>query len=141
MASSHDEWAAWTAHLKREGKRNAKLVQDSWRAKLSSAIKIPSSSDTQDAVSIAEPTQGKGSVSHASAAYQYDPLSGEGLIRLLTILPGDDEEAIQLQLSTIVLDDSFGSYESLSYVWCVWPRAPFIDFTHHKLEKGNIWTS
>lgn len=141
MASGHDEWAAWSAHLKREGKKNAKLVQDSWRAKLSSAIKIPSSSDTQDAASIAESTLGQGSVSHANAAFQYDPLPGEGLIRLLTILPGDDEEAIQLQLSTGVLDDSFGSYESLSYVWFVWPRAPLLDFTHHSLEKGSIWAT
>lgn len=136
MASGSDEWAAWKTHLKREGKKTAKLVRDSWVKKLSSSANIPSSGDTQDAASITESAQGQGSVSHANAAFQYDPLPGEGFIRLLTILPGDDEEAIQLQLSAVVLDDSYGNYESLSYVWFVWPRTP--SFTSHitAWEKG-----
>lgn len=124
MASGRDEWASWKAQMKRDGKKTFKLVRGAWREKSSSAIKtIASGSDTQDATSEVEATQ-RHENSHSYADFQYDPLPGEGFVRLLTIMPGDDEEVIQLQLSTVVLEDSFGSYESLSYVWFVSPSAP-----------------
>lgn len=122
MASGRDEWVSLKTYLKREGKKGFKLAQDSWRESSSTAIrKIISSSDIQDTTSTVEPTQGQEFTSHANAHFQYDPLPGDGFIRLLTILPGAGDEAIQLQLSTVVLDDSLGSYESLSYVWFVCP--------------------
>lgn len=124
MASGRDEWASWKAQMKRDGKKTFKLVRGAWREKSSSAIKtITSSSDTQDATSEVEATQ-RHEISHSDADFQYDPLPGEGFVRLLTIMPGDDEEMIQLQLSAVVLDDAFGSYESLSYVWFVCPSPP-----------------
>lgn len=87
MASGRDEWASWKVYLKREGKKGFKLARDSWRESSSTSIeKITSGSDTQDAASTAEPNQGQGSISHANADFQYDPLPGEGSIRLLAIV-------------------------------------------------------
>lgn len=121
MASGRDEWTSWKAQMKRDGKKTFNLVKGAWREKSSSAIKtITSSGDTQDATSEVEATQRHES-SHSNADFEYDPLPGEGFVRLFTIMPGDDEEVIQIQLSAVVLDDAFGSYESLSYVWFVCP--------------------
>lgn len=87
MASGRDEWASWKVYLKREGKKGFKLARDSWRESSSTSIeKITSGSNTQDAASTVEPNQGQGFISHANADFQYDPLPGEGSIRLLTIL-------------------------------------------------------
>ncbi|KAG6362843.1 hypothetical protein INS49_007937 [Diaporthe citri] len=117
MASGRDEWVSMKAYMKREGKKKFKIARDSWLESSSTSIeKITSSKNTENAASTVEPTQGQGFISHANAHFQYDSLPGEGFIRLLAILPDSGDEAIQLQLSTVVMDDSLGSYESLSYV-------------------------
>ena len=82
-------------------------------------LKITSTSNTQNAASTIRSNQGQVLISHANLDFEYDPLPGEGFIRLLTILPGDAEEAIQLHLSNVELEGSVGRYESLSYVWFV----------------------
>lgn len=129
MASSRDEWASVKVQLKREAKRGFKWARDSWRESSSTSNeKVTSSSDTQDATPTVVSNQGQ---VLANTDFQYDPLPGDGFIRLLTILPGDGQEAIQLQVSNVELDGSSGSYESLSYVWFVCPRAPFPSFIHY----------
>lgn len=59
--------------------------------------------------------------------YEYEPLAENGSeIRVLSILPGNQADAIQIQLSTIVFDaDSADKlpYEALSYTWGS-PRDP-----------------
>jgi Heterokaryon incompatibility protein (HET) len=52
-----------------------------------------------------------------SSGYAYKPLvGGPGLIRLLTILPRDDDDEIKCELSPCRLDESL-VYNALSYVW------------------------
>ncbi|KAH8788330.1 heterokaryon incompatibility protein-domain-containing protein [Diaporthe sp. PMI_573] len=123
MASGRDEWASSTQSLKRESKYLFKAVRDSVRDSIRDSFREFSSSSTentansQDAAPNVEPTHSQQVVSSSPAIFQYDALPGKGFIRLLTILPGDDEEVIPLRLSAVMLHDSVGGYESLSYVW------------------------
>lgn len=121
MASGRDEWVASKLVMKREGKHLFKVVRDSFRDSFreDSPSSTENVTDAQGAASNAEPIHSQQVVSSSKANFQYDALPGEGFIRLLTILPGDDEEVIRLQLSTVGLNDSIGGYESLSYVWFV----------------------
>ncbi|KAL1857044.1 hypothetical protein Daus18300_010492 [Diaporthe australafricana] len=118
MSSGRDEWASLKTVLKREGKKGFKLARDSWReSRSSSSENFTASSDIQGDASTTKSTQKRDVELNPTSDFQYDPLPGQGFIRLLTILPGEDEELIQLQLSAVKLDDSHDSYESLSYVW------------------------
>ncbi|KAI0129537.1 heterokaryon incompatibility protein-domain-containing protein [Xylariales sp. AK1849] len=51
----------------------------------------------------------------SSRPYQYKPLK-EGEIRLLEIIPGEDNESISSRLIHVSLDNP-GEYEALSYTW------------------------
>ena len=130
MASGRDEWASSSQSLKRESKYLFKAVRDSVRDSIRDSFREFSSSSTentanaQDAAPNVEPTHSQQVVSSSPASFQYDALPGKGFIRLLTILPGDDEEVIPLRLSAVMLHDSVGGYESLSYVWFVFHHAP-----------------
>lgn len=124
MASGRDEWASWKKVLKREGKKGYTLARDSlregWREGWSSSSeKVTSNSNTQDAASNGGSAHDQEVIPKPEAGFEYEPLPGEGFIRLLKIVPGNKEEMIRLELSTIMLDNSYGTYESLSYVWFV----------------------
>lgn len=131
MASGRDEWASSQLGLKRESKYLFKVVRDSVRGSIRDSFREFSSSSTenianfQDAASNVEPTGSQQVISSSIANFQYDALPGKGFIRLLTILPGDDEEVIRFQLSAVMLHDSVAGYESLSYVWFVSHHEPY----------------
>ncbi|KAK2611427.1 hypothetical protein N8I77_004766 [Diaporthe amygdali] len=120
MASGRDEWASWKKVLKREGKKGYTLARDSlregWREGWSSSSeKVTSNSDTQDAASNGGSAYDQEVIPKPEADFKYEPLPGEGFIRLLKIVPGNKEEMIRLELSTVMLGNSCGTYESLSY--------------------------
>jgi Heterokaryon incompatibility protein (HET) len=54
--------------------------------------------------------------------FRYEPLKSERDIRLLRVIPGDNDAQVEITLETANLDDSCLRYEALSYVWGTWPK-------------------
>lgn len=118
MATSREEWGLFKASLKRE-------MKSAWR-EISSASTdtVAAEGDIQPIASNAGSNYSKEVLSDGNSHFQYDPLPGDGFTRLLTIKPAEDEDVIQLELTTVDMNSSFGAYEALSYVWFVVSRSP-----------------
>ncbi|KAK8113396.1 HET-domain-containing protein [Apiospora sp. TS-2023a] len=117
MASGREDWEQATLGVKRDLK---KYMTRKW-----SNFRTPPSSDPSSPALELERTmtlerQEQDLLEWTQKLlpdYQYQAIPNKGYIRLLEIVPAPDQHGIQVQLSSVSLDESTQTYDALSYVW------------------------
>ncbi|KAK7963548.1 hypothetical protein PG988_010522 [Apiospora saccharicola] len=117
MASGKEDWEQATLSVKRDLK---KYMTRKW-----SNFRTPPSSDPSSPALELERTmtlerQEQDLVEWTQKLlpeYQYQAIPNKGYIRLLEVVPAPDQHGIQVQLSSVSLDESAQTYDALSYVW------------------------
>ncbi|GKT45410.1 heterokaryon incompatibility protein 6, OR allele [Colletotrichum spaethianum] len=108
MATGKENWDRSVAMLKTDFK---KYATKQWRD-----IRAPLSRHAQEEAP-KEQEQTHLALGQQFGPFQYSAIPNKGYIRLLELMPGQENEPIQIQLSTVGLDDSIQTYDALSYVW------------------------